>query len=191
MAVPAWMENITLRVASEPYHTEAAMQSLLMQPKVLMDMRIITEQDTNEMCIVTLKSGREQHASADVRALCLECLQTMRAEKDPRPSAVVTTAGLRSFVPCLTVDVKGQRVYAFRAEAHALFLVATDEAHRSIATDMIASWGKAHSYGGVCSFCGAAGRFRKCPCKATHYCSAKCQNQHWKAHKTVCSHVQR
>ena len=128
MAVPAWMENITLRVASEPYHTEAAMHSLLMQPKVLMDMRIITEQDTNEMRIVTLKSGREQHASTD--ALCLECLQTMRAEKDPRPSAVVTTAGLLSFVPCLTVDVKGQRVYAFRAEAHALFLVATDEAHR-------------------------------------------------------------
>ena len=48
MGVPAWMENITLRVASEPYHTEAAMQSLLMQPKVLMDMRIITEQDTND-----------------------------------------------------------------------------------------------------------------------------------------------
>ncbi len=69
-----------------------------------MDMLRITEQDTNEICIVTLRSGREPHARADVRALCFECLQMMQAEKDLAPSGVVVSwsvAGdrLRSFVP--------------------------------------------------------------------------------------------
>ena len=174
------------------------MQTLLKKPEVLEDMRYIAEQTFDDIIIV-MTTGKDepviQEASSAIQDMCARSFKVFQDAKDTEPCGTVSCwdeDGALHYVPYLAFDVDVQRVYAFRLdgdENQVSFLVATDESLYTVAGKTIANIGKPHDFSRVCSFCGAAGRFRKCPCKMTNYCSTKCQHQHWKAHKTVCMHV--
>ena len=100
------------------------------------------------------------------------------------------------FIPCRAMefvvsvqrDVGQERLYAFRinipGDPKVFLLVASDA---QAAKQFIARVGKAHCLKRLCSWCGAEGSFKKCPCKAVRYCNGDCQKQHWRTHKPKCT----
>jgi hypothetical protein len=188
-------------ITSDDMHafvTNDAMHGLLRLPKVRMGMRGITRPKFVDIMVtrpgrevgVTVKHDRER------RLMYADCYHTMRETNNQAPHGFVTTHResdnqLLSFVPFLQYKQGEEIVFAFHSEMYdkTALLVVEDEADMPNANCFISTYGDSYDFSGVCSFCGTHGRYRKCPCKMTEYCSPKCQKQHWKAHKTICTHV--
>ena len=184
-----------------PYITKQVVQSLLSSPTLCADMFCASDQQYEDVNVLrvdedTIFGGAKMHAStADGGRYAAFFRDVQRCDKGL--TAGFTTCHesggttLLGYVPYLTSPATGRElVYAFynkHTQAVAI-VVAASAAHERKAKQLMANFGKMHSFSPVCSFCGSEGQaLRRCPCKGVQYCDEACQRQHWKAHKLQCS----
>jgi hypothetical protein len=183
-----------------PYITKKVVQSVLSSPTLCADMLCSSSQQYEDVNILrvdedTIFGGATMHASEPRYAAFFRDVQLC----DKRLTAGFTTCHesggvtLLGYVPYLTSPVgRGELVYAFynKHTQSVAIVVAASAAHERKAKQILANFGKMHSFSPVCSFCASEVlALRRCPCNGVQYCDASCQKQHWKVHKLQCSNA--
>ncbi len=183
-----------------PYITTQVVQSVLSSPTLCADMLCASSQQYEDVNVLRVDDdtifGCATMSAAEPRYAAF-FRDVQRCDK--RLTAGFTTchesggSTLLGYVPYLTLPAGGmgkELVYAFYSKhtQSVAIVVAASAAHERKAKQIMANFGKMHSFSPVCSFCGSEGQaLRRCPCEGVQYCDAVCQKQHWKVHKLQCS----